>query len=43
VLLIPKMTERLWDDVRHEELRVDKDGDVEVDTRGGPNSKKPAA
>jgi uncharacterized protein (TIGR02271 family) len=36
-------TERVSDDVRHEELRVDKDGDVEVETRGGQKGKKPAA
>ena len=36
-------TERVSEDVRHEELRVDKDGDVEVDTRGGKKGKKPAA
>jgi hypothetical protein len=29
--------------VRHEELRVNKEGDVEVDTRGGQKGKKPAA
>jgi uncharacterized protein (TIGR02271 family) len=36
-------TERVSDDVRHEELRVDKEGDVEVDTRGERKGKKPAA
>jgi uncharacterized protein (TIGR02271 family) len=36
-------TERVSEDVRHEELRVDKQGDVEVDTRGGQKGKKPAA
>ena len=36
-------TERVSDDVRHEELRVDKEGDVEVDTRGRQKGKKPAA
>lgn len=36
-------TENVSDDVRHEELRVDKDGDVEVDTQGTPKRKKPAA
>ena len=36
-------TERVSEDVRHEELRVDKEGDVEVDTRGGKKGKKPAA
>jgi uncharacterized protein (TIGR02271 family) len=36
-------TERVSDDVRHEELRVNKEGDVEVDTRGGQKGKKPAA
>jgi uncharacterized protein (TIGR02271 family) len=36
-------TERLSDDVRHEELRVDKQGDVEVDTQRDTRKKKPAA
>jgi uncharacterized protein (TIGR02271 family) len=36
-------TERVSEDVRHEKLRVDKDGDVEVDARGGQKGKKPAA
>jgi uncharacterized protein (TIGR02271 family) len=36
-------TERVSEVVRHEELRVDKEGDVEVDTRGGQKGKKPAA
>jgi uncharacterized protein (TIGR02271 family) len=36
-------TEHVSEEVRHEELRVDKDGDVEVDTRGGQKGKKPAA
>jgi uncharacterized protein (TIGR02271 family) len=36
-------TEQVSEDVRHEELRVDKDGDVEVDTRGARKGKKPAA
>ncbi|HZQ25699.1 MAG TPA: YsnF/AvaK domain-containing protein [Terriglobales bacterium] len=36
-------TQRVSDDVKHEELRVDKDGDVEVDTRTGKKGKKPAA
>jgi uncharacterized protein (TIGR02271 family) len=36
-------TEHVSEDVRHEELRVDKDGDVEVDTRGGKKRDKPAA
>lgn len=35
--------ERVSDDVRHEELRVDKEGDVEVDTRDTTKGKKPAA
>ena len=36
-------TERVSQDVRHEELRVDKDGDVEVDTNPSRKGKKPAA
>jgi uncharacterized protein (TIGR02271 family) len=36
-------TENVSDDVRHEELRVDKDGDVDVDTQATPKRKKPAA
>jgi uncharacterized protein (TIGR02271 family) len=36
-------TERVSDDVRHEELRVDKQGDVEVDTQRDTRKKKPAA
>jgi uncharacterized protein (TIGR02271 family) len=36
-------SERLSDDVRHEELRIDKEGDVEVDTRDSTKGKKPAA
>ena len=36
-------TQRVSDDVRHEELRVEKEGDVEVDTRAGQKGKKPAA
>jgi uncharacterized protein (TIGR02271 family) len=36
-------TENVSEDVRHEELRVDKEGDVEVDTQTGRKSKKPAA
>jgi uncharacterized protein (TIGR02271 family) len=36
-------TENVADDVRHEELRVDKDGDVDVDTQATPKRKKPAA
>ena len=36
-------TERLSDDVRHEELRVDKDPNVQVDTRNTGKNKKPAA
>lgn len=36
-------TERVSDDVRHEELRVDKEGDVGVDTRSSKKGKKPAA
>jgi uncharacterized protein (TIGR02271 family) len=36
-------TERVSDDVRHEELRVDKEGDVEVDTQRGTRKNKPAA
>jgi uncharacterized protein (TIGR02271 family) len=36
-------TENVSQDVRHEELRVDKEGDVEVDTQTGRKSKKPAA
>ena len=36
-------TERVSEDVQHEELRVDKHGDVEVDPRGGKKGKKPAA
>jgi uncharacterized protein (TIGR02271 family) len=36
-------TENVSEDVRHEELRVDKEGDVEVDTQTGRRSKKPAA
>ena len=35
-------TENVSDNVRHEELRVDKDGDVDVDTGTG-KKKKPAA
>ncbi len=38
-------TENVSDDVRHEELRVDKEGDVDVDTQATPTGKrkKPAA
>lgn len=36
-------TENVSDDVRHEELRVDKDGDVDIDTQATPKRKKPAA
>jgi len=36
-------TENVSQDVRHEELRVDKEGDVEVDTQTGRKGKKPAA
>lgn len=36
-------TENVSDDVRHEELRVDKEGDVDVDTQATPKRKKPAA
>lgn len=36
-------TENVSDDVRHEELRVDKEGDVDVDTQATGKSKKPAA
>jgi uncharacterized protein (TIGR02271 family) len=36
-------TERVSDDVRHEELRVDKEGDVEIDTQRSTRKKKPAA
>ena len=36
-------TENVSDDVRHEELRVDKEGDVDVDTQATPRRKKPAA
>ena len=37
-------TELVSEDVRHEELRLDKDGDVEIDTRTGTKKgKKPAA
>jgi uncharacterized protein (TIGR02271 family) len=36
-------TENVSDDLRHEELRVDKDGDVDVDTNATPKRKKPAA
>ncbi len=35
--------ERVSDDVRHEELRVDKDGDVDVQQDAGAKRKKPAA
>lgn len=35
-------TERVSDNVRHEELRVDKDADIE-ETGTRPKSKKPAA
>ena len=35
-------TERVSDNVRHEELRVDKDGEIE-DTASRPRNKKPAA
>ena len=36
-------TENVADDVRHEALRVDKEGDVDVDTQATPKRKKPAA
>lgn len=36
-------TERVSEDVRHEKLRVDKEGDVEVDTNPSRKGKKPAA
>ena len=38
-------TETVSDNVRHEELRADKDGDVEIDTKGSETTKrkKPAA
>lgn len=36
-------TENVSDDVRHEELQVDKEGDVEVDTEAVRKRKKPAA
>src|SRR5579884_3878711 len=36
-------TEQVSDDVRHEELRVDKDGDVDVNTEAGKRRKHPAA
>jgi uncharacterized protein (TIGR02271 family) len=38
-------TETVSDNVRHEELRADKDGDVEIDTKDGETTKrkKPAA
>lgn len=36
-------TENVSDDVRHEELRVDKDGDVDIDTQATPKRKNPAA
>jgi uncharacterized protein (TIGR02271 family) len=36
-------TEHVSDDVRHEQLRVDKEGDVEVDTRKQRKGKMPAA
>jgi uncharacterized protein (TIGR02271 family) len=36
-------TEKVSQDVRHEELRIDKDGDAEVDTQTGRTGKKPAA
>ena len=36
-------TENVSDDVRHEELRVDKEGDVDVDSQATPKRKKPAA
>jgi uncharacterized protein (TIGR02271 family) len=36
-------TENVSDDVRHEELRVDKDGDVDIDSQATPKRKKPAA
>lgn len=36
-------TENVSDDMRHEELRVDKDGDVDIDTQATPKRKKPAA
>jgi uncharacterized protein (TIGR02271 family) len=38
-------TETVSENVRHEELRADKDGDVEIDTKGSETAKrkKPAA
>ena len=36
-------TENVADDVRHEALRVDKEGDVDVDTQATQKRKKPAA
>jgi uncharacterized protein (TIGR02271 family) len=38
-------TETVSDNVRHEELRADKEGDVEIDTKGSETKKrkKPAA
>jgi len=36
-------TENVSEEVSHEELRVDKDGDVDVDTQATPKRKKPAA